>query len=183
MPEYRRMHNQGATVFITLVTYGRSPILAKNEARQILRDVWRLISKRRPFRTDAICVLPDHIHTMITLPVNDSNYSMRIREIKRLFTMNYLRIFGEEEQRNPSRIHKKEATIWQRRFWEHTIRDERDYRNHFHYIHYNPLRHGLVKNVCDWSWSSFHRYVKLGVYDSDWGQGLDVDIDRIDYGE
>lgn len=183
MPEYRRVNIHGATVFITFVTFGRSPILTSNEARQILHDAWRDVAKRDPFTTDAVCVLPDHIHTMITLPENDSNYSLRIREIKRLFTINYLGVFNDGAQRNPSRIHKKEATVWQRRFWEHTIRDEQDYKHHFDYIHYNPIKHGLVNNVSDWPWSSFHRYVRLGVCDSDWGEGVTIKSDGIDYGE
>ena len=169
MPEYRRMHVCGATVFITFVTFDRSPLLIDEKAQQILHQVWVEVAKRHPFTTDAVCLLPDHIHTLLTLPENDSSYSLRIREIKRLFTIKYLETYNEITQRNPSRIRKNEATVWQRRFWEHTIRDERDYENHFDYIHYNPVKHSLVNKVADWPWSSFHRYVKLGVYEADWG--------------
>jgi|LSQX01.3.fsa_nt_gb putative transposase len=183
MPEYRRLHIQGATVFITFVTFGRSPIFLRPEARRILHDVWHAVANRNPFTTEAICILPDHIHTIIALPDCDSDFSLRVREIKRLFTINYLRIFDEEYQRSLSRIRKKEATVWQRRFWEHTIRDENDYQNHFDYIHYNPVKHSLVNNVSDWPYSSFHRYVRSGVYDSHWGEGLIVKKDHIDYGE
>jgi putative transposase len=170
-------------VFITCVTFERTHIFSEEKACKILNRVWIKVSRRHPFTTEAICVLPDHIHTLLTLPENDTNYSLRIREIKRLFTIQYLAVFGEFYQRNTSRTHKKEATVWQRRFWEHTIRDEQDYENHFDYIHYNPVKHGLVNNVADWSWSSFHRYVKAGVYAPDWGEG-DINIsDATQYGE
>ena len=183
MPEYRRMHECGATVFITCVTFERTHIFIDEKACKILNRVWMRVTKLHPFTAEAICVLPDHIHTLLTLPENDSNYSLRIREIKRLFTNQYLAVYDEWSQRNPSRTHKKEATIWQRRFWEHTIRDEQDYENHFDYIHYNPVKHGLVNNVAEWPWSSFHRYVKAGVYAPDWSKG-DIKISNsIEYGE
>ena len=126
---------------------------------------------------------PDHIHTLITLPEDDVDYSLRIRDIKRLFTTEYLAIFGETTPRNRSRINKKEASVWQRRFWEHTIRDELDYQNHFDYIHYNPVKHGLVKDVSMWAWSSFHRYVSLGVYEPGWGDGFNLRNNKVDFGE
>ncbi|MDY6846524.1 MAG: transposase, partial [Chloroflexota bacterium] len=124
MPNYKRYKIEGSTVFITMVTFKRLPILINPNSRQILRYAWRDVSKRFPFTTDAICLLPNHIHALITLPENDWNYSIRIREIKRKFTKGYLNSVGEQEKRNQSRIDKKEAAIWQRRFWEHTIRDE-----------------------------------------------------------
>ena len=183
MPEYRRVRTHGATVFITFVTFDRMPILTFPTSRRILGDVWRSVAKRSPFTTDAICLLPDHIHTLMTLPENDLDYSLRIREIKRLFTIEYLAFFDKITPRNQSRINKKEATIWQRRFWEHTIKDEQDYQNHFDYIHYNPVKHGLVKDVSLWAWSSFHRYVSLGVYEPGWGDGLAQRNNNVDFGE
>ena len=183
MPEYRRVRIHGGTVFITFVTYDRMPILTSQTARQILGDVWRSVAKRNPFTTDAICLLPDHIHVLMTLPENDFDYSLRIREIKRLFTMEYLSTDGEIVSRNRSHINKKEATVWQRRFWEHTIKDEQDYQNHFDYIHYNPVKHGFVKDVSLWAWSSFHRYISLGVYESGWGDGFDQRTNDVDFGE
>ena len=183
MPEYRRVRVCGATVFITFVTFGRFHIFEDENVLHILYRVWNKVANRHPFTTDAICVLPDHIHTLITLPENDSNYSLRIREIKRLFTINYLADFNEIVRRDSSRISKNEATIWQRRFWEHTIRDNQDYENHFNYIHFNPVKHGLVNNVADWPWSSFHRHVKSGVYEPDWGNGEIFNNDHNHYGE
>ena len=176
MPNYRRYYEEGATVFITLVTYDRVPFLVNPAARQILRTAWTFVAKRHPFTTDAICLLPDHIHLLMSLPQNDADYSVRIREIKRIFTKRYLLAVGEPAQRNQSRKNKKEAAIWQRRFWEHTIRNEKDYVNHFNYIHYNPVKHRLVNAVSSWKWSSFHRYVKEGVYDADWGKGFEDQV-------
>lgn len=183
MPEYRRTRICGATVFITCVTFERTHIFSDATACNILKRVWIKVSGLHPFTTEAICVLPDHIHTLVSLPEKDANYSLRIREIKRLFTIQYLAVFGEFSLRNASQIHKKEAAVWQRRFWEHTIRDEQDYENHFDYIHYNPVKHGWVNNVAEWPWSSFHRYVRVGVYTPDWGEG-DINFSNAtQYGE
>ena len=135
---------------MTIVIYKRSPIFNDPRARAILRESWQEVSKRFPFTTDAICLLPDHLHTLITLPDNETNFSIRIREIKRLFTKAYLVEFGSAKARNQSRIDKNEATVWQRRFYEHTIRDEHDLNAHTDYIHYNPVKHGLVDRVSEW---------------------------------
>jgi putative transposase len=183
MPQYRRVKLKGATIFITMVTYKRLPILAKPQSRQILRYAWNVTRKHFPFTTDAICLLPDHIHALIILPEDEWDYSIRIREIKRLFTKGYLIASGEKEGRNQSHLNKNEAAIWQRRFWDHIIRDETDYQNHFHYIHYNPIHHGLVDNVRAWQWSSFHRYVKLGIYDEEWGVNNSLEDNTSDFGE
>jgi putative transposase len=183
MPNYRRIKINGATIFITIVTYKRMPILTDPKSRQILRYVWNTTAQRFPFFTNAICLLPNHIHTLITLPEHELDYSIRVREIKRLFTNGYHKVNGYQEEKNHSRINKKEATVWQRRFWDHIIRDESDYQNHFDYIHFNPVHHGLVGNVESWQWSSFHRYVKLGVYDKAWGKKYILNSNSPDFGE
>ena len=183
MPEYRRVYIEGGTYFITLVTYHRQPIFLDSKARIILRNAWKNVTQRFPFKTDAVCLLPDHFHFIITLPDDDYNYSMRIREIKRIFTRFYLSEKPNQMKRNRSRIHKHEATIWQRRFWEHTILDEDDFNHHIDYIHYNPVKHGLVKKVIDWPWSSFHHYVKLGYYDKNWGGSYSNPINPNKYGD
>jgi putative transposase len=134
---------------------------------------------RYPFRTDAVCLLPNHLHCIWTLPESDSNYSVRWKEIKRLFAKQYLELIGPGGVRNASHLKQGEAAIWQRRFWEHTIKDEEDLRRHIDYIHYNPVKHGLVQNVCDWPWSSFHRYVRKGSYGLDWGAGIEKDLPAI----
>ena len=170
MPNYRRPRIKGATVFITLVTYQRVPFLIQPEARQILRSAWNYVSIKHPLTIDAICLLPDHIHAIITLPEEDDDYSIRIREIKRMFTIKFMTACRERLKPNDSWKNKGEATLWQRRFWDHIIRDEKDFQSHFDYIHYNPVKHGLVDSPSSWEWSSFHRYVRLGVYEDVWGK-------------
>lgn len=169
MPNYRRSFIPGGTYFFTVVTHHRRPILTRDNARDILHEAWLNVQNRLPFTMEAVCLLPDHIHTIWTLPPHDEDYSMRWREIKRLFTLRYLELRERGETRNNSRERRGEAAIWQRRFWEHTIRDEEDLNKHLDYIHYNPVKHGLVNQVQDWPWSSFHRYVEMGWYESQWG--------------
>lgn len=169
MPEYRRSFVPGGTFFFTVATFHRAPILVTQEARAILHAAWEDVQNRFPFRTVAICLLPDHLHCIWTLPNGDTNYPLRWKEIKRLFSKDYGRLMRTTVARNTSRVKRKELTIWQRRFWEHTIRDERDFEHHLNYVHYNPVKHGLVERVRDWPWSSFHRYACMGVYDADWG--------------
>ncbi|MCE5207697.1 MAG: transposase [Chloroflexi bacterium] len=167
MPDYRRAFF-GRTYFFTVVTFDRIPILANETSRSLLHSAWIKVCKRHPFTTDAICLLPEHIHCIWTLPESDTDYSLRWKEIKKSFTMQYLRIIGPGEMRNESRQKRGEAAIWQRRFWEHMIRDEEDLYHHIEYIHYNPVKHGMVERVTDWPWSSFHDYVRKGYYLPEW---------------
>ena len=169
MPEYRRSYLPGGTFFFTVVTYKRHQILTNQISRTLLHDAFQNVKNRYPFRVDTICLLPDHLHCIWTLPEGDSNYAMRLKEIKRIFSRQYGKQFGSSEKRNQSREKRQESTLWQRRYWEHTIRDEKDYLVHLEYIHYNPVKHGLVNRVADWEWSSFHRYVARGFYDASWG--------------
>jgi len=169
MPEYRRAYLPGGTFFFTVVTYKRNPILTDNTSRTLLHDAFQNVKIRYPFTMDAICLLPDHLHCIWTLPEGDSNYAIRWKEIKRIFSRQYGRQFGSPEKRNQSREKRLESTVWQRRYWEHAIRDEKDFLIHVEYIHYNPVKHGLVTRVADWEWSSFHRYVAMGMYDAAWG--------------
>ena len=176
MPEYRRSFIPGGTYFFTVVTYHRLPILVTEESRKVLRLAWMDVKRRFPFSTDAICLLPDHAHCIWTLPEGDANYSLRWGEIKRIFSTAYQKMIRVNEPRSLSREKRREAAIWQRRFWEHTLRDEEDLQRHMDYIHYNPVKHGLVERVSDWKWSSFHRYVRMGWYDAGWGAGLEDNI-------
>lgn len=169
MPNYRRVKEQGGTFFFTVVTFDREPILTSPQGRAVLRKAWLDVQSKHSFDTVAICLLPDHLHTIWKLPEGDSDYPMRWREIKRKFTHDYIQIGNNGGLRNLSRVNRKEMAIWQRRYWEHTFYDEDDLNAHIDYIHINPMKHGLVKNVVDWPWSSFHRYVKKGIYPSDWG--------------
>lgn len=125
-------------------------------------------------------LLPDHIHTIWTLPDGDANFSARWNAIKRRFTQSYLEQIGPGETRNASRLKRREAAVWQRRFWEHTLRDEADLNRHLDYIHYNPVKHGLVKKAADWPWSSFHRYMKMGFYDPNWGEAMEDKLDLME---
>jgi len=160
--DYRRMFCPGGTFFFTVVTEKRRPILIENIGR--LRAAFRHIKVRRPFDIEAAVVLPDHLHMIWALPEGDTDYSTRWSLIKRYFSAGL-----RAQATSPSQYTRREKGIWQRRFWEHQIRDERDWRNHFDYIHFNPVKHGLVLQAGDWPYSSFQRYVRQGFYAADWG--------------
>jgi putative transposase len=165
---YRRAKIAGATYFFTVVTDGRLPIFNDASAVASFEAGMNRIKDRHPFKIDAYVILPDHIHMLWTLPEGDANFSMRWRLIKEAFTKTYIR-----DQRplpkNASRRSKGEQPIWQRRFWEHVIRDEDDFTAHVDYIHYNPVRHGLVAAARDWPHSSFAEWFERGVYEPNWG--------------
>jgi putative transposase len=160
---YRRNFVAGGTFFFTVTLADRrSSVLVQNIA--LLRYAFRITRSERPFAIDAVVVLPDHLHIVMTLPQDDADFPGRWKRIKSLFTRKVV-AHGLGFKRNQ----RGEYALWQRRFWEHTIRDEEDLARHIDYIHYNPVKHGLVTQVCDWPHSSFHRYVKLGVLPRDWG--------------
>ncbi len=167
MPNYHRFH-EGNAYFFTVVTFNRLPIFNSDKSLQILHDSFEIVEERFPFTTFAICILPDHIHTIWILPENDQNYSVRWKEIKFQFTKRYLSEIGPGEDRNPSRQKRGEAAIWQRRFWEHNILDDDDLARHIDYIHFNPVKHGLVTQPDEWRWSSFPGFVDDGYYGSEW---------------
>lgn len=169
MPNYRRWRILGGTYFFTVVTERRRRFLVTDVARLALRNAFAHVRRERPFTVDAIVLLPDHLHTVWTLPPGDADYSTRWRLIKTHFTDHYLTSGGKESSRSAGRVDKRERGVWQRRFFEHTVRDESDMKRCIDYVHVNPLKHGLVERVVDWPWSSFHRYVKLGEYAADWG--------------
>jgi len=180
MSDYRRVFVPGGTFFFTVVTFERRPFLTSDLARRTLRRAWKIVQGRHPFTCEAICLLPEHLHCMWTLPENDTNYPTRWAAIKALFSKFYLQEGGGEGYRNTSRQKKGEAAIWQRRYLEHFIRDEQDFQRHFDYIHYNPAKHNLVKNVGEWKWSSFHKYKKKGYYPEGWGEDDSMTIVSID---
>lgn len=169
MPNYRRSFVEGGTFFFTFITFNRRPILTSPLARKLLRDAWKRVQRDYPFTVIAICLLPEHFHCLISLPEGDNDYPLRWRAIKGIFSRQYKKAGGEIGIRNESRIKRRESAVWQRRYWEHQIRNDKDLQKHFDYIHYNPVKHGLVTRVRDWPWSSFHRYVKEGHYQLDWG--------------
>jgi putative transposase len=174
--QYRRAQTEGGTYFFTIVTDARRSFLCEPENISLLRTVFNGVKSKHPFTMDAIVILPDHIHCLWTLPTGDCDYSMRWRQIKSAFSRQCEHQYkGETTTR--SRINKKEQPVWQRRFWEHIIRNELDFQNHVEYIHYNPVKHGLTSAPSDWSYSSFQRYVDRGIYPQDWGAGKPMQFD------
>jgi putative transposase len=164
MPDYRRNRLPGGTYFFTVNLLDRSSDLLATHI-DVLREAVRSVRGRRPFHIDAWVVLPDHMHAVWTLPAGDADYPARWKAIKIAFA----KVLPRTEHVSSIRAAKGERGIWQRRYWEHTIRDDEDYARHVDYVHINPLKHGLVTRVADWPHSSFHRYVAQGVYASDWG--------------
>jgi putative transposase len=169
MPEYRRWYVPGGTAFFTLVTHRRRPILCTDLARLCLREAIDTVRGHSPVAFVGIVLLPDHLHAVWTLPPGDGRHPIRWKRIKEEFTRRYLKAGGEEIRPSLSRLRHSERGIWQRRYWEHTVRDEEDLKRCVDYVHWNPKKHGHVANVRDWSWSSFHRFVGLGEYTLDWG--------------
>ena len=163
MSRYRRARSPGSTFFFTVTLADRSSRALVDEIDK-LRAAYRSVARERPFNTIAICVLPDHIHARWQLPEDDGDFSMRWNLIKGGFSRGF-----EASPAVPSKSRKREKGIWQRRFWEHEIRDDADLERHVDYLHYNPVKHGLVSRVADWTHSSFHRYVKSGMLPMDWG--------------
>jgi|SRR5579864_3037844 len=173
MTDYRRNFVAGGSFFFTVNLAERRQSLLITHV-DVLRTAFRETRKVHPFTIDAIVILPDHLHTVWTLPEGDADFAMRWRLIKSAFS----RSLVPSERISTSRAAKGERGIWQRRYWEHTIRDEDDFERHVDYVHINPVKHGLVTRVRDWQPSSFHRLVRLGLYPTDWaGDGLDHDAD------
>jgi putative transposase len=167
MSNYRRADFPGGFYFFTVVTHNRRKIFSEPIARQCLHHSLEKIQLCRPFEIIAICLLPDHLHCVWELPENDADFSTRWSSIKAVFTREYLRLGGTYGTKTQSKNKHREAALWQRRFWEHLIRDENDLDKHIKYIHYNPVKHGLVPDVEDWPWSTYHRYKQQGVCNLD----------------
>jgi putative transposase len=175
MVGYRRNFIPGGTYFFTVTLEDRrSKMLVDRIGR--LRSALRAARRERPFTIDAVVILPDHLHAIFTLPPNDFDFSGRWRRIKGHFSSALIDA-SIELNRRPN----GELALWQRRFWEHTIRDESDFSRHVDYIHFNPVKHGHVQRVRDWPYSSFHRYVEEGMLPDDWAG--DVSRDGQDFGE
>ncbi len=178
MPRYLRAWVPGGTFFLSVVTFNRRKIFNHPQGRRILGKAVNQIIGEFPFSLDAWVLMEDHLHTIWTLPKEDTNYGKRVGLIKAHFSKAAKIWFHDKSMMNLSRQYRREITIWQRRFWEHTIRDEEDLAKHFDYLHYNPVKHGLVQRVRDWPYSSFHRLVKQGIYPIDWGEGVSFDIKK-----
>jgi putative transposase len=174
---YRRTRT-GTSFFFTVVSYHRRPILCTDAVRRSLRIAIENLRTTRPFSIDAWVLLPDHLHCIWTLPEGDCDFSTRWSLIKRSVSHFSSEVTLDPVSRSASSCKRRESTIWQRRFWEHQIRDELDFERHADYIHFNPVKHGHVERVIDWPYSTFHRYVRNGLYLKDWGGENVVDLDR-----
>jgi putative transposase len=172
MPDYRRNRITGGCYFFTVNLLERHHNKLLVQQIDLLRDVVRRVRDRHPFYISGWVVLPDHMHCIWTLPQGDDDYPRRIRLVKSLFSKK----LPKTEKRSSVRQRKGERGIWQRRYWEHTIRDERDYAAHMDYLHYNPVKHGYVENVMDWPYSTFRHHVQSGIYLLNWAGG-DLDIE------
>ena len=168
MSRYRRSNVGGATYFFTVTTYLRQPILTHPAVRNALRNSIDQVREKLPFAIDAWVLLPDHLHAIWTLPPDDAAFGKRWGMIKAHVSRSCGHLTEPRKPPSASRIKRREIDFWQRRFWEHQIRDERDFERCVDYIHYNPVKHRLVKNVKDWPYSTFHRYANRGVYPEDW---------------
>lgn len=159
MSSYRRAYLPGGIYFFTVVTFHRVPFFTDEHRVEILRQAFRKVMATRPFEIDAMVILSDHLHCIWRMPEGDADYSSRWREIKKAVS----------RQINTATNARNERMVWQRRFWEHAIRDEEDWRRHVDYIHYNPVKHGLASHPGDWVWSSFGNAVNKGWYEPSWG--------------
>lgn len=172
MSQYIRSYTEGATYFFTLVSYNRRKIMCEDDFLQAFRNSIKQVQQKYPFEIVAWVQLPDHLHCIWKMPTNDADYSMRWSQIKRLTTQACPQYHLPIDELSYSKEKRKERGVWQRRFFEYQIRDEADFIKHMDYLHYNPVKHGWVERVLDWQYSSFHRYVKKGVYLASWGESL-----------
>ena len=175
--KYRRADITGGTYFFTINLADRKSRLLVDEIDK-LRDSINKVKKSHPFVLDAMVVLPDHLHLLMTLPYGDSDFPTRIRLIKSHFS----RQIPKTENIKISRISKQERGIWQRRYWEHLIRDEIDFERHVDYIHYNPVKHGYVEQAARWEYSTIHKYIEKGLLSPDWGSNQEQTLESL-FGE
>ena len=172
MPDYRRNRVPGGTYFFTVNLLDRKTDLLIRQLDELREAIWQ-VRRSHPFHIDAWVILQDHMHCIWTLPLGDDDYSSRWKSIK----IRFAKQIPKTETRSPVRLCRGERGIWQRRFWEHTIRDDRDYAAHMDYVHINPVKHGLVERVQDWPHSTFHRYVELGVYPTNWAGQVELGME------
>jgi len=168
MSRYRRAATSNASYFFTVVTYRRQPVLCDEAIRNALRAAIETVRATRPFVIEAWVLLPDHLHCIWTLPEGDADFSTRWMMIKRAVSLACRESHHRADWITASKRKHRESTIWQRRFWEHQIRHENDFIRHADYIHFNPVKHGYAERASDWPYSTFHRYVRDGIYAPDW---------------
>lgn len=173
MPNYRRLYYPGGIYFFTVNRFDRSQTMLIDHIEK-LRESINDTRQKSPFQIPAMVVLPDHLHMLMAMPSGEADFSSRIRQIKTGFS----RRMPDSEPRSSSRKSKGERGIWQRRFWEHLIRDEDDLEQHVNYIHFNPVKHGYVSRPTDWPYSSIHRFIKHGWRSEGWGDdGFESNLD------
>jgi putative transposase len=170
--DYRRIWQPGGTYFFTVNCLKRhgNDLLVRNI--DLLRESVRIVKQSHPFIIHGWVVLPEHLHCVIELPQGDNDFALRWRLIK----MNFSKGLPVIEHRSSVRKQRGERGIWQRRYWEHQIRNEKDFAAHMDYVHINPVKHGLVKQVCDWPYSTFHQLVDKGIYPVDWAGSAEMDL-------
>ena len=178
MQNYTLAYRPGGTHFFTvnLQERGDSDLLTRHIER--LRETVRVVCRRHPFDIHAWVVLPDHLHCILGLPEGETDFSERWRLIKAGFTR---AIPNDGEGVSVPRDARGERGVWQPRFREHLIRDEKDYLHHRDYVHMNPVKHGLVSRVIDWPYSTFHRLVERDVYRADWSG--DLVLEALNHGD
>jgi len=174
--DYRRAYQKGGCYFFTVVTQARRPLLTQPDTLVRLREAFRRVRWKMPFQTDAIVILPDHLHCVWRLPPGDDDFSGRWKRIK-----HYVSVILPTGEVSASRQAKREKAVWQRRFWEHLLRDEEDWRRHMDYVHYNPVKHGYVGRPVEWLFGSFPKAVKMGWYDENWGAEEPTSVRGMDY--
>ena len=179
MSNYRRLYVPGGTYFFTIVTYQRRPYFANSDNVNKLRTAVATVKKEMPFNIFGAVILPNHLHFLWVLPPNDKNYSKRIGHIKTLFTKSFRGNNALPKTVSISRQKHRESNVWQRHFWEHTIQDESELETYLNYIHYNPVKHGLVSGPHLWSYSSCHTWVKKDGYSYSWGCVCQGKLDKV----
>ena len=176
MTEYRRFYIPNALWFFTVNLAERKNNRLLIEQIDLLGQAFRYVKTRKPFYMNAVVIMPDHLHCIWRLPPEDGDYSIRWNLLKGYFS----RKISTGERISNSRQKRRERGIWQRRFWAHLIEDQKDLNRHIDYIHWNPVKHGHVKRVVEWPYSSFHQYIKQGVYSNDWGGGNACEVQGIE---
>jgi putative transposase len=173
MPNYRRFRVLGGSYFFTVNLLERYPNDLLVHHVDSLREAVRKVRQDLPFHIDAWAVLSDHLHAVWTLPAGDDDFTLRWRLIKQRFS----RSLPTTERRSSVRLARGERGIWQRRFWEHAIRNEEEYAAYLDYVHINPVKHGHAARVAGWPYSSFHRFVDAGIYPKDWAAEPMADLE------
>jgi len=168
MPNYRRDQTPGATWFFTVVAFQRRPIFCNRKFRNSLKRAILRTQENHPFNVNAWVLLPDHLHCVWTLPDDDSDFSIRWKLIKQYVSRDCQSEFKLQVSLSAAKRKRRESSIWQRRFWEHKIRGEKDYKTHLDYLHFNPVKHGYCDTPSEWRYSSFHRHQAEGIYPMNW---------------